>query len=288
MAWTPREDRLLGTYRGRGMYWSEVAELLGRTELDVRQRSTEVRLPVRRVWAPDDLAFLKENYGRQPVDKIAATLRRTVASVRGTAYKLGLSAPQAENHVELIEFIRERHLLGWTDADMAAAWSAEHPDRTVSREWLCEVRRLKAKLPHNAYSDHRRRQVAAKTKEQCQAAGVNSLAEIRGLAYQQFGERKGWPGVFRPRLVQILNLLYEQGPHTREQIARAIGMPWESRGGMPASRRSLKSNGKGGSAMAELMRAGLVVRTNRIVPGDGSGKSVHLYAIAPGVQRRVS
>lgn len=282
MDWTPREDRLLATYRARGMYWSEVAELLGRTELEVRQRAEHVPLPARRVWAPDEIVFLEENYGRLTAEEIAQQLRRSISSVRGAITKAGLSSPNAANHDALIAFIREKHPDGWSDAEIAAEWNATHPDQAVSREWLCEVRRLKAKLPHNAYSAHRRRQVGAKTKEQCQAAGLASLAEVRRLAYDRFAAKKGWPGVFRPRLIQILTLLYEQGPHTRDQIASAIGMPFKS------ARKALHGNGPGGSYLAELMRAGLVIRLGRTVKRRGRGKSVHLYAIAPGVKRRVS
>jgi hypothetical protein len=85
-----------------------------------------------------------------------------------------------------------------------------------------------------------------------------------------------------------LNLLYEDGPHTREQIAKAIGLRWAGtpNGRHPASRHSLSGNGPGGSYMATLQRMGLVIRLGRkIRTGRGKGQSVNAYAIAPGVVR---
>lgn len=184
----------------------------------------------------------------------------------------------------LKKFIRAHHRLGWSDAEIAQAWNESHPDEVLNSRRLCEIRR-KMQLPNNAHSPHRRAKIAAKTREQLAAAGLRSIGEIRAKAFVEFGARQGWPGIHRPRAVQILNLLYERGPHTRQQICAAIGMPWKG------SRKSLCSNDPEGSYLAHLMARGLVVqlpgrqRTQNRGLRKGSGTSVYLYAIAPHVRR---
>lgn len=283
---TTQEDQQLGRYRARGMTWDEIAELLERTEAEVRSRAEVITLPGRRVWAPDEVEYVQGNYRAMTAEQMALALRRSVASVRGYLTTSGLvKSPHRINHASLARFIREKHALGWSDAEISATWSAEHPDQPCSRKHLCDIRRDKLGLGDNTFSEHRRRRVAEKTLEQCRLAGVASLGQLRAKSYEQFAARNGWPGITRPRLVQILNLLYERGPHTRQAIAAAIGMAWTDRSHSPASRCSLKGNGPGGSYMAELMRLGLVVRIPRAVKGTGRGKSVNLYAIAPHVRR---
>jgi hypothetical protein len=283
-----RSDRLIVQFRSAGCYWSEVAELVGLPEQDVRSRAETLPFPRKRMWAPDEDSFLKENKGRMTAAEIGVALRRTESSVNQRCNTLGLTAKRRTNGEQLAAHIRRRHAEGWTDAEITREWNAEHQDARVSREWLCELRGKKLGLPHNAYGERRRRQVAAKTQEQLARAGAKSLAEVRAKRYLEFAASKGWPGIARPRCVQILNLLYEQGPQTREAIAAAIGMPWRGTASTPASRNALHGNGPGGTYLSELMRLGLVVCFRRHVARAGVGKSVNLYSIAPNIKRNLA
>lgn len=95
------------------------------------------------------------------------------------------------------------------------------------------------------------------------------------------GHKHGWPDYLRVRHVQILDLLYEQGPHTREQIGYAIG--WRIERGQ---RHLLASKYGRGSYLADLMAAGFVVRSRgRCVRKDRKGKSVYQYFCAVHVVR---
>lgn len=233
---------------------------------------------MRRLWTEEEKATAIANRGTLTAAEIGRLIGRTTRAVHMFFLAQGI-AQKRHQRPELPEFIRAHHAQGWSDAEMAAEWSRLHPDAPLSRQHLGDIRAQRLGLPHNAYSAHRRQRVAEKTREQCQAAGVKNLAEVRRLAYDAFARRQGWPEDLRPRAVQILKLLYEQGPHTRQQIAEAIGMPWKG------SRKSLVSNDPEGSYLAHLIARGLVVQLPRLVKGKGRGKSVHLYAIAPGIQR---
>jgi hypothetical protein len=135
-------------------------------------------------------------------------------------------------------------------------------------------------LPSNRGGERYRDRVRQKTREQLRKAGVESLANVRTKAFQDWAESCGWPRNLRPRHVEILNLLWEKGPQTRREIAAAIGMPWKG------SRKSLVSNDPEGSYLAHLMRRGLVVCLGRLVKGKGKGGSVCVYSLLLTVERK--
>ena len=203
-------------------------------------------------WLAEEIASLRDWYGRVPAVEIAKRLDRTPRAVWQMAGKLGL-VKKRHASPGLIEMIRDKHPLGWSDRELATEYNRRQDGIQVDRRWVCDVRRQLG-LPNNAYSEHRRQAVAAKTKEQLAKAGLRSIGQLRAVAFQKFAERNGWPADLRPRAVQILTLLYEQGPKTRREIADAIGMPWKG------SRKSLVSNDPEGSYLANLVARGLVVQ----------------------------
>jgi hypothetical protein len=116
--------------------------------------------------------------------------------------------------------------------------------------------------------------VRSRTAEQCRKAGVKTLAEVRVQAFAAYATENGYPSDLPPRCVQMLNALARAGGGmTRRQLASAIGLPWRG------SRRSLKSGAPGGSYLATLQRAGLVVRVGK-VRGVGKGCSVSVYTLS--------
>lgn len=223
-----------------------------------------------RPYTSKEIRILRESFGRVTAAAVAKRIGRSASGVHQAWVRLGLSAKRRDPG-PLQEYIREKHAIGWSDGEIALAWG-------VQRSWVSEQRR-RLGLGNNRRSAHCRAKVAEQTKKQVAQAGVKSLAQVRRLAFDEFAKRHGWPSDLRPRAVQILDLLYQYGLHTRRQIAEAIGMPWKG------SRKSLVSNDAEGSYLAHLAARGLVVRSLRVVRGRGKGGSCDLYSIAPGVKR---
>lgn len=250
---------------------------------DVRVRRTSVE-PTRRrfAWTDARVSELRRDYRAFGAAVIAARFNIPVHRVYNAAKRYGVSAPM--RYVvgpKFDRFVRSRHKRGWCDAEIAAAWSAANPAQRCSRE-VTGQRRRELGLPSNRNSNHYRRRVAAKTREQLTAAGVSNLAEVRRLRYQQFARDRGWPVDLPPRCVQILDLLYEQGPQTRVAIAEKIGWNMQ-RGQRPLLNHS---QSPGGSYLTNLMHRGLVHRlAGRVVKGELPGQSRYLYAIPIHVKR---
>lgn len=226
-----------------------------------------------REYTDRDIAYVRRHYRRQPVAAIAAELRRSVKAIRVLASRLGVARRSGGRAADpaMLARIRRRHSHGWADPEIAA-------ELGISREWVGELRR-RLGLPTNANNSRCRARVAAKTREQCRAAGVRNLGQLRALVHRQRAEAAGWPADLRPRAVEILDLLYNHGPKTRRQIADALGMPWKG------SRDSLVSNDPEGSYLAHLIARGLVVCLPRALPMPGRGKNVSIYMIPPYVRK---
>jgi hypothetical protein len=226
----------------------------------------------RRFWTEEERQYVRDH----PADSartIAAVLNRSVQSIRCARNWIG--CPTRKKVVygpELDRFVVEKHGLGWSDAEIAVAWGCERH--------LVGERRKRLSLPSNALSDHFRERVRMKTREQLDRMGLPTLAALRCHVFRQRARAAGWPEDLRPRAVQILNLLWENGPMTRRQIADATGMPWKG------SRKSLVSNDPEGSYLAHLLNRGPVITLGRIVKGIGRGHSTQLYSLPLSIERR--
>jgi len=116
--------------------------------------------------------------------------------------------------------------------------------------------------------------------DKCEDYGVKNMGEYRSKRFQKFASERGWPGL-SVRGAQIADLLYERGPHTREEICKALDMPTHN----DNQRKRLAGRVPGGMYTAELIRAGVVVALTRKRRQGGKGKNVTEYAIAPGTVR---
>lgn len=217
-------------------------------------------------WTPKDDAFLVRSYKRKPIAEIASRLRRTVSSVYQRANKLELNEKRNKAEIESRKSkIRKLIAKGLSDSEVA---SKLQMDRRALTEMRCRMG-VKA----NGRSERYRQRVAKKTKDQCRKAGVKNLAEVRAKRFHEFVDSLGWPGL-SVRAAQIAEALYRLGPMTRKQICQAIGMPWRG------SRKSLSTNRvPGGSYMAELQRAGIVVRLESAITHKGKGNHEDIYMI---------
>jgi len=226
----------------------------------------------RHVWTDEETAFLRPHYHKTPARLIAAHLGLTERKVYAKAWRIGLCISQRIKAPGFVEYFKRKHAEGWTDSEIARA-------KRVDRHGVTSLRK-RLNLPSNAFSQRRRDQVRQKTKEQLAKAGVSSLGKLRTQVYRQRAREAGWPEDLRFRAVQILNLLWDQGPQTRKQIAAAIGMPWKG------SRKSLVSDDPEGSYLAHLMARGLVVSLGRIAKGKGQGHSCCVYSLPLTIERK--
>lgn len=228
--------------------------------------------PYRR-WTPEEDAYLRANYAAGGA-AVARALGIPDHRVYNRAHRLGLGhQPRTTIGEAFRAELRRLHGLGWADPEIADRLGCER--HTASRH------RRAMGLGSNRFHPRQRARVAANTADQCKAVGVRSLAEVRAAAFRRFASESGWPPDLRPRHVHILDALESRGPMTRAEIAMAIGLEWRG------SRRSLKSNGVGGSYLSQLMARGLVISLGRVVRGDGSGHSVNLYSLSLTTERAV-
>lgn len=176
-------------------------------------------------------------------------------------------AKEARRRKRDCKIIRQRNAVGWTDSEIARVHG-------ICRMRVGDLRRAMG-LPHNAGSEWRRRQIGEATRQQCLRAGVDSLAEVRVLAFSDYARGRGWPADIRPRQVQILDVIYERGPMSKRQICDAIGMRWKG----SSHKTRMASNEPGGSYLAGLLRRGLLVSVKRAVRSPRAGESADLYLI---------
>jgi len=221
-----------------------------------------------KAWTDDEDEFLRSNYSQLTAKQIANQLGRTAGGVYQRCKSIGLSQ---ERSTEIIndrdQEIRRLHQLGWSASEMESIVGITL--RAINHR--LNVLGLK---PHGR-SERYRKRVAEKTQAQCEAAGVRNLAELRSVNMKRVARSLGWPDHLRLRSVQILETLYQLGPMTRRQIADAIGVQWKG------SRKAFAtSRAEGGGYLAELQRAGLVIRLQKAVTAKGKGRSHDLYMVA--------
>lgn len=199
-------------------------------------------MTVPRKWTDAESEYLKKQYGKIPLKKIAKKLGRTIVSLYNQSYKMQLGQPKFSHlwNEASIAKLKKLHAKEYTDNEIAEALQ-------VSR-YTVSNRRRRLGLRKNVGTERHREKVRKKTRETIKKKGLGSLADVRSLAFRQFAIDSGWPEYLRPREVQILNLLAHGTPLTRKQIAEGIGMKWVG------TRKTFKSNAPGGSYMASLAR----------------------------------
>jgi len=231
-------------------------------------------------WTTQEIALLRDHYGKLSARAVARKLQRSSSSIYQQAARMGLSQRRPDIYgAEFTNFIRAKNALGWSDSSIAEAWGKIH-STPVNRHTIGS-RRAELNLPCNKTSQHQRDKCANRTRQQCAAAGVQSLAEIRSQQFKRYACNNGWPADFPPRCVQIMNAIYEQGPMTRREMCDSIGARWNG------SRRTFKAKLPGQSYPAFLARRGFLtrIRKGRRITGQGKGRSCDLYVIPLNIKR---
>lgn len=232
-----------------------------------------------RPWTPDEDAILVADNGKTTAAELATRLDRGVSAVSGRRFTLGLTRRRAfASDDQIAAALLVLHPIGWSDAEIAERLSSRL-GVAVNRHRVGRIRGGLG-LPTNRRSEHQRQRVAAKTREQLQAAGVESLADVRRKHWDDWKRSLGWPAELTIRAVQALEMFYRFGPMTRVQLCHSMGIS-------PKKRTEPTSNAKGGTVLAELQRAGLVMRLPKQVQRGtdrrGGVRRVDLYTLEPGV-----
>lgn len=236
----------------------------------------------RRAWLPEEDEFLRRYFRCEGADVVAAVLQRTRSSVYGRVTKLGL-ATQVKflTDQQITDAIVRFHPEGWSDTEIKN-WLDAHWGLRTFRKRIGRIRK-RLGLPSNAWSQHRIDATRVRTREQLEAAGFDSLSQLRRERFNQWKRSLGWPEHLSVRAVQSLEMFYRKGPMTRLQLCAALGIDKKRR----LKRTEPTSSAKGGTVLAELHRAGLILRLPKSVPSGrdrrGGVRTVDLYMLSPGV-----
>ena len=271
----------------RGKTDRQIADAMGLPRRSVAQVRMRMGLAVNpgRIcfhWSSDRIRFLLSKYGTMTASAIAKQLGCSTKSIYQAADRFGLSAkrPRLEKRPGLTRRVRQLHSRGFSDIEIAE-------DIGVDPHGIGRLR-AHLGLASNAHSLRQRDKTRRTTARQCRKAGVRSLGELRAKALKQYAIDRGWPADLKKRQVQILELIWQRGPMTREEIGRALGMRLRRR---PNGRywypmMCNTANGRGATSYTgDLINRGLLITLGRIVqnrpPGakNGQGHNTVLYSL---------
>lgn len=237
-----------------------------------------------KLWTEEEIRFVRCNCLLMGASDIGRRLGRSTHSVRNKIQDLGLIRERRNFGPEDYEELRRLHALDYTDEQIGSELGYHRS----------AIGRHRRKIGLRPFSDSPKwiERLHQGNVKQCRLLGIESARELRRYSWRKLARTNGWPEEIngRPvgkRHIQILNALHDYGPHTRVQLARRIGMPVHA-----DQKKILNSKGNGGSYLAELIRAGLVVDLGRIVPAEGElgtrkGRNCHLYALDISVERNL-
>jgi hypothetical protein len=226
-------------------------------------------------WTDAEREMVRQLHATHSAEEISLKLfghTRMVRSIYNLASRLGLRKwPKWPADVQ--ERVRALHAGGLLDREIASRVG-------LGRRQVAHVRKNLLGLPvHAGRVLEIKRTLPAR---QALSLGIRHGGDLRRLAFRQFAVANGWPEDLRPREVQILNVLAEQGPQTMHDLAVKIGMRTDRIGGngRPAL---LVGNGPGGTYTASLMRRGLIWQQTRYATGGPKGKNrlPNLYCLTP-------
>ena len=263
--WTARDNAFLRRHCRKGSAW--VAVRLGRTRWAVVHHARALGLDWGRPRYSARLeARVRAGYARQSAPALARRLGVPTEVIYRIVVKLGLRKHQrVKVGRAFLATLRQRNRQGWPDSEIAAELGCDR--HVVSRH------RQALGLPSQARGPIARQRTGAAAARQLDRLGLASMGELRVQAHRAYAVAHGWPAYLRKRAVQILDLLWQQGPKTRRELAEGVGLPWRG------SRGSLKSSDPPGTYLANLMALGLVVKWGRINRGGHQWETVYGLAL---------
>jgi len=283
--WTPLGDYVLRTWYREPGGLAYLVGVLHRTRAAIKSRSKKIGAGCTgRYVTPEQDAVIRRDYATRPVAAIAAEIGKKVWTVYNRAHALGIRKTGLRYYTWTAahdQVVRDRHALGWSDAEIAA-------EVGYDRRYVAEKRRRMG-LPSNRFHQHGRQRVAAKTREQLAAAGVASLAELKRTVIQRRNVEAGWPADLSPREAAILEYLWTHGPSSRREIYAGIGFDRQVQANGPHWSPSCNRPVAGGqtSYLGDLIRRGLVVYYGRCVSTGRRGGNYGLYSLPIDIQRNL-
>jgi hypothetical protein len=240
-----------------------------------------------RPWTSDECDFIRAHYRNDMTAKqIAAAIDRSERAVYMQVYLMGLHATRdVLSDEQVLGFLKRLHPLGYSDSEILKLMSKE-TGYSVDNHRIGKLRRSLG-FASNKHSDRQRQKTRENTAKQLADAGLSSIGCLRAEAFKRWVRELGWPDTLTVRAAQAAELFYRRGPMTRLQLCEAMGM--KERG--LRDRCEPASRAKGGTVMAELMNAGLLMCLKRAVANgvsvNGRPSRVHLYLLNPGVRPSV-
>ena len=225
----------------------------------------------RRRWTAEEDDRLRAGWNRGCVAKFAKQLGRSKAAVMQRASVLGLAQyHRGEVDPQLADFIRQQHADGMVDTQIHRLWLSFHPDKPITRERVCYVRRRFLKLGRNEDALKRIKRAAYET--QLRTLGVRSVSDLSRRHWRRQAIRKGWPPELSPSECRIADLMLDGRFRTRAEIAAALG--WTQ----THQRCWFKTKRGSQSSVSNLLAMGLLRRTaGRTRKGHGKGRTAYEY-----------
>ncbi len=215
-----------------------------------------------RPWTDSERDRVRAEYGTVPAAQLAKSLGRPLSSVYQMAHKLDrVERRVCASDQQIINALRELHPQGYNDTEISLELE-RRLELDVDRHRVGQLRKSIG-LPMNKVTQRYRQRVRQNTRRQLQAAGVDTLAQVRLQQWNKWKRDLGWPEHLSIRAVQSLEMFYRHGALTRVQLCQLLGV--SSR-----KRTAPISNAPGGTVLAELQRAGLIsrVRKGKKIPFD--------------------
>jgi hypothetical protein len=221
-------------------------------------------------WTRREITIVVKNYRNCGAAWCSRATGRSVSAVYQLAGKWNLCRRRITlTDCQITKAIEKLHPQGYSDNEIAQWLARKHKKRT-DRHRVGRLRR-RLNLPNNAYSARRCQRVAQRTGKWLRENGLVSLCELRIKQWNDWKRSLGWPEELTVLAVKSLEAFWQLGPGvpiTRLQLCQLIG--YTSR-----KRTDPTSRAKGGTVLAELMRAGFISASCRGVPGKISGKLDH-------------
>jgi hypothetical protein len=166
--------------------------------------------------------------------------------------------------VQFNAFVRDAHALGMSDRVIAEKWN-EVSAPVVTRSCV-RSHRVEMELKAWRHSTPALRQAVAKRLVRSRAVRLGNRRKKAICA--------GWPEDLRPREVDILDVIWRNGPMTKREIAAALG------------KKMIHSGVNCPDYFGSLQKLGLLVKITRAVQRSGKNRNLSVYLLPLDIRRR--
>ena len=219
------------------------------------------------VWTGKERQFVRDHWKLRgwTASKIANSLGRPIGQVYAAAVRFGCTSRR--KRIALSHYAKRiitLHADGMSCHDIAARLRLTH--QTVSK-WLGKIG-LQPYLKPGEHGQEGREKLRKLFLRTANRLGLDNLVQLRHERCRLEAAKRGWPYELNTlRELQVVELLFGNGPMTRNVLANRIGLK-------PVSIRPL---------LARLACRNIITMTRRPLVGGGS---IVLYELAADIQWR--